>query len=245
MGSTKTITITTRAPTTAARLTIRVVHQDHSGAISFPRGPSRHSTQCSTEPVQESRFIRIWSGGPDSVIYTRTGSNLTIQPIGTQAIEQSTIKYYSGYVSDTWRFRPTLTVNYGLVHLRDAAGREKRRPGCACLSGWKLSPYGLFLAKRKEEALAGGRMLQSWALRPLGTCTLNIPIVRQKAGISPRIAVAWNRAIVRAFSASFWRGQTVARGLQQNLRANQRREPGSGSTAWSRFAATSYLCSRA
>ena len=46
--------------------------------------------------------------------YTRSGSNLTLNPPLTPASDQSTIPYYNVYFSDTWRIKPTITLNYGL-----------------------------------------------------------------------------------------------------------------------------------
>src|SRR5260221_6718140 len=46
--------------------------------------------------------------------YTRSGSNLALNPPLTPASDKSTIPYYNVYFSDSWRMKPTLTLNYGL-----------------------------------------------------------------------------------------------------------------------------------
>src|ERR1035438_9770983 len=48
------------------------------------------------------------------VAYTRSGSNLTLNPPLTPAFDQSTIPYYNLYFSDTWRMKPRFTLTYGL-----------------------------------------------------------------------------------------------------------------------------------
>ena len=46
--------------------------------------------------------------------YTRTGSNLTLNPPLTPAVTAVTIPFYNVYFSDTWHMKPSLTLTYGL-----------------------------------------------------------------------------------------------------------------------------------
>ncbi len=48
------------------------------------------------------------------IAYTRTGTNLNLNPPLTPAFDQSTVPYYNLYFSDTWRIKPRLTLSYGL-----------------------------------------------------------------------------------------------------------------------------------
>ena len=48
-------------------------------------------------------------------MYTRSGSALTLNPIGTPGFDQSVIPTYELFASDTWHLRPTLTLTYGLA----------------------------------------------------------------------------------------------------------------------------------
>jgi hypothetical protein len=48
------------------------------------------------------------------IAYTRTGSNLALNPPLTPAYDKSTIPYYNVYFSDTWRMKPRFTLTYGL-----------------------------------------------------------------------------------------------------------------------------------
>ena len=40
-------------------------------------------------------------------LYTRQGPNLSLQPLGSPAFDQSVIPFYYGYFSDIWRLNPT------------------------------------------------------------------------------------------------------------------------------------------
>src|ERR1043166_6409307 len=63
-----------------------------------------------------SRDYAIVLGIPSltQIAFTRTGSNLELTPPSTPAFDQSTIPFYNLYFSDTWKMKPTFTVNYGL-----------------------------------------------------------------------------------------------------------------------------------
>ncbi|MBV8897032.1 MAG: carboxypeptidase regulatory-like domain-containing protein [Acidobacteriaceae bacterium] len=47
-------------------------------------------------------------------LYTRAGSTLALQPLGTFLYDQDIIPSYDLYVSDTWHIRKDLTLTYGL-----------------------------------------------------------------------------------------------------------------------------------
>jgi len=48
------------------------------------------------------------------VAYTRSGSNLNLNPPLTPAFDESTIPYYNVYWSDSWHMKPSFTLTYGL-----------------------------------------------------------------------------------------------------------------------------------
>jgi hypothetical protein len=48
------------------------------------------------------------------VAFTRSGSNLTLNPIGSSAYDKDVIPYYSVYFYDTWHAKPSLTIQYGI-----------------------------------------------------------------------------------------------------------------------------------
>src|SRR5258708_27269852 len=96
----------------------QIVYQIASNNINFtgffPTGLTSSSQQSLYTNLASSVLGLV---GLTQVIYTRTGSNLAIQPIGTQAVEASTIKYYSGYFADTTRLKSNLTITDGSNHI--------------------------------------------------------------------------------------------------------------------------------
>jgi hypothetical protein len=48
------------------------------------------------------------------VMYTRAGSQLSLQPLGANAFDKSIIPSYATYFYDTWHAKPSLTITYGL-----------------------------------------------------------------------------------------------------------------------------------
>jgi len=140
--------------------------------------------------------------GLSQVIYTRTGSTLQIQPIGTRAAEQSTIKYYSGYAADTWRMKPSITLTYGLSYMYETPPVEKNGAQVELVySDGSLVHTDSFLAKRKAAALAGqgcATTSLNCDIAPIlgfettGNLHMKYPYDPFKKGFSPRVAVAWN-----------------------------------------------------
>jgi hypothetical protein len=129
------------------------------------------------------------------VVYSRSGSNLDLQPLGTPAFDKSIIPSYNVYFGDTWKMRPTLTLTYGLSYMiemppYELAGKQVMLVDAA------NSPIATedFLAQRKKAALAGQ------VYNPvLGFATVNnvgkglkYPYNPYYGGFSPRIAAGWN-----------------------------------------------------
>ena len=126
------------------------------------------------------------------VIYTRTGSTLQIQPIGTLAQELSTIKYYSGYFADTWRMKPTLTMTYGLSYMYETPPVEKNGAQVELVdSAGNLVHTDQFLAARKAAALAGQAYAPVLGFETTGNLHIKYPYTPFKKGFSPRLSLAW------------------------------------------------------
>src|SRR5437660_12791949 len=88
-------------------------------------------------------------------MYTRAGCNLHLLPPGTVGVNQSTIKTYNLYMSDTWKIKPTLTINYGLGYAYETPHVEKN--GNQVEFGYAdgtLVHTVDYLAMRKAAALA-------------------------------------------------------------------------------------------
>ncbi len=151
------------------------------------------------------------------VVYTRSGKNLQLQPLGTSAFDQSIIPTYDMHFTDTWHVRPSLTLTYGLgyglamppyeingkqVSMVDAAGNM-----------FDIKSYML------NKASAG---LQGQVYNPqIGFATINninggqrkYPYDPFYGGFSPRAALAWSPSFDSGImGAIFGRNKTVIRG---------------------------------
>ena len=49
-------------------------------------------------------------------LFTRSGAQLSLNPVGTPMFDQSTINFYNLYITDSWHIKPTLTLSYGLSY---------------------------------------------------------------------------------------------------------------------------------
>jgi hypothetical protein len=151
------------------------------------------------------------------VVYTRSGQNLQLNPLGVSAFDQSVIPTYDVHFSDTWHVRPSLTVTYGLGY------------------GLAMPPYEVN-GKQVSMVDAAGNMLdvksyllnkQSAALQgqvynpQIGFATIkNINGGQRKypfdpfyGGFSPRAAVAWSPSFDGGILGKLiGRNQTVIRG---------------------------------
>jgi hypothetical protein len=70
-----------------------------------------------------SSYIGTWKGyypellgmvGDASVVATRSGANLSLNPLGTPLSSHDIDDNYSIYFSDAWKIKPNLTLSYGL-----------------------------------------------------------------------------------------------------------------------------------
>jgi hypothetical protein len=152
--------------------------------------------------------------GQTQVIYTRVGSDLKIQPIGTLAKELSTIKYYSGYFADTWRMKPSITLTYGLSYMYETPPVEKNGAQVELVfPDGSLVHTDQFLAQRKAAALAGQAYAPVLGFETTGNLHMKYPYNPFKKGFSPRFSMAWNPNYRSGLLGKlFGEGQTVLRG---------------------------------
>ncbi|MCU1259246.1 MAG: Cna domain protein [Bryobacterales bacterium] len=127
-------------------------------------------------------------------LYTRSGSNLALQPLGTNLDVFVTVPFYNEYFSDTWHMRKDLTLTYGLGYQIEMPPTEKNSQQVLMVdqAGNQISAAAYFATKAKMA-------LQGQTYNPiLGFETINnvsgvkYPYKPFYGGFSPRIAVAWN-----------------------------------------------------
>src|SRR6266446_8195878 len=201
----------------------QVVYQIASQNISFNACGVSGTATCIPAAVAtaglSSTYTNLASSvfglvGLSQVIYSRKGSSLAIQPIGTQAEESSTIKYYSGYFADTWRLKPSLTVNLGLSYMYETPPVEKNGAQVELVdTAGNLVHTDQFLAARKAAALAGQAYAPILGFETTGNLHIKYPYTPFKGGFSPRVSVAWNPNYRSGLRGKlFGEGQTVLRG---------------------------------
>ncbi len=169
--------------------------QGSSGAgdvnIPFCQGVSaNYTTTCAADYAS---VLGIVSAA--QVAYTRSGTNLALNPPLTPAFDQSTIPYYNVYFSDTWHMKPTFTLTYGLgwaleMPPVEASGKQVE------LVDQSDQPIGAesYLKARERAALAGQVYNPEVGFALVGNTAggLKYPYNPYYGEFSPRIAAAWN-----------------------------------------------------
>ena len=152
--------------------------------------------------------------GFTQVLYTREGADLAIQPLGQFSQVQSTIKTYNAYVNDTWRMKPSLTLNLGLGYTIEMPPVEQqgRQVVLVYQDGTPIRAKD-FIAKRKAAALAGQAYAPIVGFETARNLKLKYPYQPFYGGISPKVSVAWNPQFKSGIlHRLFGEGETVLRG---------------------------------
>jgi Carboxypeptidase regulatory-like domain len=165
-----------------------------------------------------SRDYAIVLGIPSltQIAYTRTGSNLELNPPNTPAFDQSTIPFYNLYFSDTWKVKPSLTLNYGLGWTLEMPPNEKNGKQVVLVDANNKPIDTMQYLKEREQAALNGQAFNP----PVGfTLVHNVaghpkyPYNPFYKSFSPRIAAAWNPRFDSGLLGDvFGRNKTVVRG---------------------------------
>ncbi len=152
--------------------------------------------------------------GLPQVAYTRAGSNLALQPVGSSAFDQSVIKFYNLYGSDTWRVKPSVTISYGLGYAYETPPVEKDGKQVALVyQDGTIVDTVEYLDRRKAAALAGQVYNPILGFETTGNLKKKYPYNPFRGGFSPRISVAWNPSYKSGLMGTlFGDGKTVLRG---------------------------------
>jgi Carboxypeptidase regulatory-like domain len=127
--------------------------------------------------------------------YTRTGSNLTLNPPLTPAEDRVTIPFYNVYFSDTWHMKPSLTLTYGLGWTLEMPPVEKQGLQVELVDeANQLVDTQAYMHSREQAALQG-KVYNPTVGFNLVNNTENrrkYPYDPYYGSFSPRVAVAWN-----------------------------------------------------
>jgi hypothetical protein len=129
------------------------------------------------------------------IAYTRSGSNLTLNPPLTPAFDQATIPYYNVYFSDTWHMKKTFTLTYGLGWTLEMPPVERNGKQIELVDeANQLIDLKGYLRSREQAALQGQVYNPTVGFTLVGNSEngRKYPYNPFYGSFSPRIAVAWN-----------------------------------------------------
>jgi hypothetical protein len=161
------------------------------GSFNYPTGMP--ASQASNFNTYYSYVMGMVS--QSQLVYTRTGSNLALGPIGSSAVAHSVIPYYNTYFADTWHIKPSVTLSYGLSYQLEMPPHEdnSKQVSMVYQDGSQVDAAN-YMAQRIKAALAGSVYNPT-----LGFATVNNVGAGQKypynpfyGGFSPRFSIAWN-----------------------------------------------------
>jgi Carboxypeptidase regulatory-like domain len=173
-----------------------IVYQSTNSNINFgnfvyPTGVT--SAQQSTFNSLYAQALGIVS--QSQVVYTRSGTNLTLGPIGSSAFDQSVIPYYNGYISDTWHMKPSFTLTYGMSYMLEMPPVEANSKQVMMVTqdGTPIVAED-YLAQRQKAALAGQvyNPIIAYATANNVGKGRKYPYDPFYGGFSPRLSAAWN-----------------------------------------------------
>ena len=212
------------------------------GNFAYPTGvPTSQQTNFNT---YYSYVLGMVS--QSQLVYTRTGSNLALGPIGSSAVATSMIPYYNSYFADTWHIKPSVTLSYGLSYQLEMPPHEENSKQVDMVyQDGSLVDAASYMAQRTKAALAGSVYNPT-----LGFATVNnigsghkYPYNPFYGGFSPRFSIAWNPKFSDGILGKLLGQQRhrVARRLRPPVRPPERRQPTAGSAAAARPSAGGIL----
>ncbi|HUA84609.1 MAG TPA: carboxypeptidase-like regulatory domain-containing protein [Bryobacteraceae bacterium] len=151
------------------------------------------------------------------VAYTRSGAALNLDPLGTQAFDQSIIPTYDAYWSDTWHLKPSLTFTYGVSYNLAMPAYEINGKQVQMVddSGNPIDIKG-YLNNRAKMAAAGQVYQPEIGFALIGNAgggEHKYPYNPFYGGFSPHASLAWNPTVNDGLLGKLLGGnKTVIRG---------------------------------
>ena len=150
------------------------------------------------------------------VMYTRSGSQLTLNPLGTPGFDQSVIPTYNFYFTDTWHMKPSLTITYGLGYQLALPPYEINGKQVMLVDQSGLPVNTADYLRNKQIAATAGQSydpLMGFAdVGNIGTGR-KYPFNVYYGGFSPRLSLAWSpNASSGILGKLFGSQKTVIRG---------------------------------
>jgi hypothetical protein len=151
-------------------------------------------------------------------LFTRSVSDLSLQPFGQPVIAHSVTNSYNMYFGDSWHMHPNFTLSYGLGYQLELPPYELDGKQVMVVDqNGKPIVTKDYLAKRKAAALAGNTTSPDYdpilGFETVKNTGRKYPYDTFYGGLSPRIAAAWNPQFNGGILGSiFGQNKTVLRG---------------------------------
>lgn len=148
------------------------------------------------------------------VLYTRSGSNLSLDPLGSYMFDKSTIPSYNMYFGDTWHLKSNLTVSFGLGYTIEMPPVEQDGKQVSLIdSNGKLIDLANYLNTKKSMAAQGQIYNPILGFETVKNLGMKYPYNPFYGGFSPRAAAAWSPNFDSGILGKlFGHNQTVIRG---------------------------------
>ena len=167
-----------------------LVSKNDSG-VSIPAAYQPAGLSASQIASWNPLYVDLLGISGAQVAYTRSGANLQLQSLGSNAFDKSVIDTYNLYFSDTFHLKPNFTINYGLGWLLETPPLEQNGKQIT-LVDQNGAQIGLedYLETRERSALQG--QIVGYSLVGNVGNGLKYPYHMFWGGLSPRISAAWN-----------------------------------------------------
>jgi hypothetical protein len=199
------------------------------GSITTPVAEISNTGGFVTVPVtQRPGYIQAADVGRYNTLYTALlgsvstvpalitrDANLRLQPLGTGLLTFSTLKAWEFYFQDTWRWKPSLTLTYGLNYNWQEPPRERsgKQTVIVFRETNQLVNFQDYLNSKKAASLAGRVFNPDIAYLPLSAAGRETAYDTDYSNLSPRLSMAWNPSYKSGFFGKiFGERQTVVRG---------------------------------
>ncbi|HEX4594573.1 MAG TPA: carboxypeptidase regulatory-like domain-containing protein [Bryobacteraceae bacterium] len=151
------------------------------------------------------------------VMYSRSGANLQLNPLGTPGFDRSIVPTYDVYFSDTWHLRPTLTMTYGLGWALSMPPYEVNGKQVSMVdAAGNFIDIKSYMLNKQSAALQGqvyNPTIGFETIRNINGGTSKYPFNPFYGGFSPRVSLAWNPSFDSGIlGAVVGRNKTVIRG---------------------------------
>lgn len=187
----------------------------------FPQ-PCAGALATNCLPNDEQNTWSNWYGellgivGQSSIVATRTGANLSLNPLGTPLRSFNKDNNYSLYFSDAWKIKPSVTLTYGLnwsvqMPPYEINGEHDIEVDSA---GNIITPEN-YLANRLAAAQKGQNYSPKIGFSPIGAVGggMKYPYAPFYGGFSPRVSMAWAPNVNEGWLGKLFGGKsTVIRG---------------------------------